>query len=129
MQAQTPEQQQQQQQQSLWIRSSTHSQRDGTSEEEREDEDEALSLRSTVSAFRAKEEQIERKKMEIRERVFAQLGRVEEEGKTLATIRKVSSYCIDYMCRWRKNPLTRCLLRILHRSSSVCTCKMSRSDN
>lgn len=90
MQAQTPEQQQQQQ--SLWIRSSTNSQRDGTSEEEREDEDEALSFRSTLSAFRAKEEQIERKKMEIRDRVFAQLGRVEEEGKTLATIRKVSAY-------------------------------------
>ncbi|KAG6517122.1 hypothetical protein ZIOFF_020502 [Zingiber officinale] len=91
MQAQTPEQQQQ----SLWIRSSTHSQRDATSEEEREDEDEAFSFGSTLSAFRAKEEQIERKKMEIRERVFARLGRVEEESKTLAMIRKELEAVLD----------------------------------
>ncbi|KAG6516451.1 RAB6-interacting golgin-like isoform X1 [Zingiber officinale] len=92
---QTPIQQQQQQQQSLWIRGSTHSQRDGTSDEEREDEDEAFSSRTTLSTFRAKEEQIERKKMEIKERVFAKLGRVEEESKRLAVIRKELEAMLD----------------------------------
>ena len=45
--------------------------------------------RSALSNFRAKEEEIERKKMEVRERVQAQLGRVEEETKRLAMIREV----------------------------------------
>ncbi|KAK9734215.1 hypothetical protein RND81_04G123300 [Saponaria officinalis] len=48
--------------------------------------DEDLS-KSALSTFRAKEEEIERKKMEVRERVQAQLGRVEEETKRLALIR------------------------------------------
>ncbi|KAF8047031.1 hypothetical protein N665_3248s0004 [Sinapis alba] len=43
-------------------------------------EDEEMS-RTALSAFRPKEEEIEKKKMEIRERVQAQLGRVEEETK------------------------------------------------
>ena len=47
------------------------------------------SSRSALSVFKAKEEQIERKKMEVREKVFAQLGRVEEESKRLAFIRQV----------------------------------------
>ena len=51
-------------------------------------EDEEMS-RSALSAFRAKEEEIERKKMEVREKVQTQLGRVEEETKRLATIREV----------------------------------------
>ena len=51
-------------------------------------EDEEMS-RNALSAFRAKEEEIEKKKMEIRERVQAQLGRVEEETKRLALIREV----------------------------------------
>ncbi|XP_009352988.1 uncharacterized protein LOC103944289 isoform X2 [Pyrus x bretschneideri] len=50
-------------------------------------EDEEMS-RSALSTFRAKEEEIERKKMEVREKVQAQLGRVEEETKRLATIRE-----------------------------------------
>jgi hypothetical protein len=50
-------------------------------------EDEEMS-RTALSAFRAKEEEIEKKKMEIRERVQAQLGRVEEETKRLALIRE-----------------------------------------
>ncbi|CAN0926270.1 hypothetical protein LINGRAHAP2_LOCUS35247 [Linum grandiflorum] len=45
--------------------------------------------RSALSTFRAKEEEIERRKMEVRERVQAQLGRVEEETKRLAMIREV----------------------------------------
>ncbi|KAL0685710.1 hypothetical protein Bca4012_014287 [Brassica carinata] len=52
-------------------------------------EDEEMS-RTALSAFRAKEEDIEKKKMEITERFQAQLGlgRVEEETKHLALIRE-----------------------------------------
>jgi hypothetical protein len=54
------------------------------------DEDEGEgSSRSALSVFKAKEEQIERRKMEVREKVFAHLGRVEEESKRLAFIRQV----------------------------------------
>lgn len=58
------------------------------------DEDEAGegSSRSALSVFKAKEEQIERRKMEVREKVFAHLGRVEEESKRLAFIRQVRTY-------------------------------------
>ncbi|KAF8667344.1 hypothetical protein HU200_053019 [Digitaria exilis] len=54
------------------------------------DEEEAGegSSRSALSVFKAKEEQIERRKMEVREKVFAHLGRVEEESKRLAFIRQ-----------------------------------------
>jgi hypothetical protein len=51
-------------------------------------EDEEMS-RSALSTFRATEEEIEKKKMEVREKVQAQLGRVEEETKRLAMIREV----------------------------------------
>nr|XP_007162863.1 hypothetical protein PHAVU_001G187400g [Phaseolus vulgaris]ESW34857.1 hypothetical protein PHAVU_001G187400g [Phaseolus vulgaris] len=54
-------------------------------------EDEEMS-RSALSTFRAKEEEIERKKMEVREKVQLQLGRVEEETKRLATIREEKEY-------------------------------------
>ena len=53
-------------------------------------EDEEIS-KSALSTFRAKEEEIERKKMEVREKVQLQLGRVEEETKRLAFIREVCS--------------------------------------
>ncbi|XP_022744619.1 uncharacterized protein LOC111295411 isoform X2 [Durio zibethinus] len=49
-------------------------------------EDEEIS-RSALSNFRAKEEEIERKKMEVREKVQLQLCRVEEDTKRLALIR------------------------------------------
>lgn len=52
-------------------------------------EDEEMS-KSALSTFRAKEEEIEKKKMEVKEKVQAQLGRIEEETKRLATIREVS---------------------------------------
>lgn len=55
----------------------------------REDSEEEMT-RSVLSAFRAKEEEIERKKMEVKEKVQAHLGRVEEETKRLAEIREVS---------------------------------------
>ncbi|KAK6139987.1 hypothetical protein DH2020_026261 [Rehmannia glutinosa] len=51
-------------------------------------EDEEMS-KSALSTFRAKEEEIEKKKMEVKEKVQAQLGRIEEETKRLATIREV----------------------------------------
>ncbi|GMP88583.1 hypothetical protein CsSME_00040513 [Camellia sinensis var. sinensis] len=55
-----------------------------------EDREEEMT-RSALSAFRAKEEEIERKTMEVKEKVQAQLGRVEEETKRLAEIREVST--------------------------------------
>ncbi|CAA0824268.1 Family of unknown function (DUF662 [Striga hermonthica] len=44
--------------------------------------------RSALAAFRAKEEEIERRKIKVKEKVHAQLGRVEEETKRLAEIRE-----------------------------------------
>jgi hypothetical protein len=61
-----------------------------------EDEGEASS-RSALSVYKAKEEQIERRKMEVREKVFAHLGRVEEESKRLAFIRQVRT---SVSCLW-----------------------------
>lgn len=51
-------------------------------------EDEEMS-KSALSTFRAKEEEIEKKKMEVKEKVQAQLGRIEEETKRLSSIREV----------------------------------------
>ncbi|KAG6596553.1 hypothetical protein SDJN02_09269 [Cucurbita argyrosperma subsp. argyrosperma] len=59
-------------------------------------EDEEIS-RSALSTFRAKEEEIERKKMEVREKVQVQLGRVEEETKRLACIREELEALADPM--------------------------------
>ncbi|KAI3679403.1 hypothetical protein L2E82_51312 [Cichorium intybus] len=51
------------------------------------DDEEELS-KSSLLAFRVKEEEIKKKKMEVREKVHARLGRVEEETKKLAEIRE-----------------------------------------
>lgn len=51
-------------------------------------EDEEMS-KSALSTFKAKEEEIEKRKLEVRERVQAQLGRIEEETKRLASIQEV----------------------------------------
>ncbi|KAF2300773.1 hypothetical protein GH714_015688 [Hevea brasiliensis] len=51
------------------------------------EEDEEMST-SALGMFRAKEEEIERKKMEMKDKVQAQLGRVEEATKRLAEIRE-----------------------------------------
>ncbi|CAI0544429.1 unnamed protein product [Linum tenue] len=48
--------------------------------------------RSALAMFRAKEEEIERKKMEVRGRVQAQLGRAEVATKRLAEIREEREY-------------------------------------
>ncbi|XP_047332812.1 uncharacterized protein PF3D7_1120000-like [Impatiens glandulifera] len=53
--------------------------------------------RSTLSAFRAREEEIERRKREVREKVEAQLGRAEEETKRLAEIREEVEALTDPM--------------------------------
>lgn len=55
----------------------------------KEDKEEDMS-RSVLAMFRAKEEEIQRKKMEVRDKVHAQLGRAEEATKRLAEIREVS---------------------------------------
>lgn len=54
-----------------------------------EHEDEQIS-KMAISTFQAKEEEIERKKMEVREKVELQLGRAEEETRRLAHIWEVS---------------------------------------
>lgn len=53
-----------------------------------EERDEEMT-RSALAAFRVKEEEIERRKSEVKEKVQAQIGRVEEETKRLAEIREV----------------------------------------
>lgn len=58
-------------------------------------EEEEMS-KSALSTFRAKEEEIEKKKMEVKERVQAQLGRIEEETKRLANIRLVIKYFLNF---------------------------------
>ncbi|XP_057457239.1 uncharacterized protein LOC130748110 [Lotus japonicus] len=52
-----------------------------------DDKEEEMS-RSALAMFRAKEEEIERRKMEVRDKVHAHLGRVETETKRLAEIRE-----------------------------------------
>ncbi|RWW15516.1 hypothetical protein BHE74_00007831 [Ensete ventricosum] len=54
-----------------------------------EEDGEEESPRSALSSVQAREEEIERKKMEVKEKVFARLCRVEEESKHLAMIRGV----------------------------------------
>lgn len=53
------------------------------------DEKEEDMSRSALALFRAKEEEIEKKKVEVRDKVFAQLGRVEEATRRLSEIREV----------------------------------------
>ncbi|KAF7823265.1 structural maintenance of chromosomes protein 1A [Senna tora] len=60
------------------------------------DKEEEMS-RSALAMFRAKEEEIERKKMEVRDKVHAHLGRVEEETKRLADIREELESLADPM--------------------------------
>lgn len=55
----------------------------------KEDKEEDMS-RSALALFHAKEEEIEKKKMEVRDKVHAHLGRAEEATKRLAEIREVS---------------------------------------
>ena len=59
----------------------------------KDDKEEELS-KSALAMFRAKEEEIERRKMEVREKVQAQMGKVEEATRRLADIREVSESII-----------------------------------
>ncbi|RCV06638.1 hypothetical protein SETIT_1G178900v2 [Setaria italica] len=59
-----------------------------TGDQEAEWTAEQASSRSALSLFKEKEEEIERKKLEVRDKVFSMLGRVEEETKRLAFIRQ-----------------------------------------
>lgn len=61
------------------------------------DDREEEMTRSALSAFRAKEEEIEKKRKEVSDKVQAQLGRVEEETKRLAEIREVrfTTFCCN----------------------------------
>jgi hypothetical protein len=53
-------------------------------------EEEEIIPRLDISKFQAREEEIERKKMEVREKVELQLGRAEEETRRLTHIWEVS---------------------------------------
>jgi len=59
-------------------------------------EEEEMS-KSALSTFRAKEEEIEKKKLEVKERVLAQLGRIEDETRRLAGIREELEALADPM--------------------------------
>ncbi|KAL3839780.1 hypothetical protein ACJIZ3_024371 [Penstemon smallii] len=59
-------------------------------------EDEEMA-KSALSTFRAKEEEIEKRKMEVKEKVQAQLGRIEEETKRLSIIREELDSLADPM--------------------------------
>ncbi|ONI01092.1 hypothetical protein PRUPE_6G121000 [Prunus persica] len=56
-----------------------------------DDKEEEMS-RSAVALFLAKEEEIERKKSEVKDKVQAQMGRVEETTKRLAEIQEEKEY-------------------------------------
>uniref|UniRef100_A0A7N0TRL5 RAB6-interacting golgin n=1 Tax=Kalanchoe fedtschenkoi TaxID=63787 RepID=A0A7N0TRL5_KALFE len=58
----------------------------GRSTEDHEAEDDEVSELAMMSEFKAREEEIMRKKLEVKQRVESQLGRAEEEAKRLARI-------------------------------------------
>ncbi|KAH7542006.1 uncharacterized protein LOC107410524 [Ziziphus jujuba] len=62
----------------------------------KDDREEEMS-RSALAMFRVKEEEIERKKFEVREKVQAQMGKVEEASKRLADIREELEALTDPM--------------------------------
>nr|XP_023884479.1 RAB6-interacting golgin [Quercus suber] len=62
----------------------------------KDDKEEEMS-QSALAIFRAKEEEIEKKKTEVRNKVHAQLGRVEEATKRLAEIREELEALTDPM--------------------------------
>lgn len=55
-----------------------------------ENDDEELS-KVAIASFQAREEEIEKKKMEVKEKVESQLTRAEEETRRLAHVWEVSS--------------------------------------
>ncbi|KAL6204972.1 PREDICTED: uncharacterized protein LOC101315115 [Fragaria vesca subsp. vesca] len=61
-----------------------------------DDKEEEMS-RSALAIFRVKEEEIERKKLEVRDKVQAQLGRAEEASRRLTEIREELEALTDPM--------------------------------
>lgn len=98
MQKQMQKQDLEQQQQMLRVKNNNtgNSYRESPVEEK---EDEEMS-KSALVTFRVKEEEIERKKLEVREKVQAQMGRVQEETRRLAEIREVSSLSLSPCLYW-----------------------------
>ncbi|XP_031248405.1 uncharacterized protein LOC116129063 isoform X2 [Pistacia vera] len=62
----------------------------------KDDKEEEMS-RSALALFRAKEEEIEKKKLEVRDKVCAQLGKAEEATRRLAEIREELEALTDPM--------------------------------
>lgn len=58
--------------------------------EELHDDEEITKI--AMASFQAREEEIERKKMEVKEKVEYQLGKAEEETRRLARVWEVSEY-------------------------------------
>ncbi|KAL3518497.1 hypothetical protein ACH5RR_021086 [Cinchona calisaya] len=96
-QKQVLEHHQQQQQQSQMMRVKTSGILNYSASPMNIDDKEEEMTMSALLAFRAKEEEIERKKAVVRERVQAQLCRVEEETKKLAEIREELEALADPM--------------------------------
>lgn len=55
-----------------------------------DDSDECEATKTAISSYLAREEEIERRKMEVKERVESQLNRAEEETRRLAQVWEVS---------------------------------------
>ncbi|MBA0858606.1 hypothetical protein Goshw_028672, partial [Gossypium schwendimanii] len=68
-----------------------------TNETPLKDDKEEEMAKSALALFRAKEEEIERKKMEVRDKVQAYMGRVEEANRRLSDIREELDALIDPM--------------------------------
>ncbi|KAG5577951.1 hypothetical protein H5410_058085 [Solanum commersonii] len=90
----TPKQMEQQQQQQQIVKMKNSGMISYNGSPMIDDRDEEMT-RSALSAFRAKEEEIERKRKEVSDKVHAQLGRVEEETKRLAEIREKLETFVD----------------------------------
>ncbi|CAA6663720.1 unnamed protein product [Spirodela intermedia] len=71
-----------------WKRQAQRISNAGDDDRESPTEEEGQTSMSALSIFRANEEEIERRKMEVREKVFLQLGRAEQETKRLSVIRE-----------------------------------------
>ncbi|KAI8539693.1 hypothetical protein RHMOL_Rhmol09G0202700 [Rhododendron molle] len=70
---------------------------DGENETLSTDNEEELFPAFSMTLFQAREEEIERKKMEIREKVQMQLGRAEEESRRLSHVWEELEVLVDPM--------------------------------
>ena len=60
-----------------------------------DDHDDEEMAKMAIASFQAREEEIERKKMEMKERVESQLNRAEEETRRLAQIWEVTKIHVE----------------------------------